>query len=98
MPKELHPYAVLRGPILTEKSTELTEMGKYVFEVDPRANKIQIKEAVEVAFNVAVKRVNVMILKGREQGYGRRRRTAPARKKAVVTLAEGYDIKLFEGV
>ena len=47
MPKEIHPYAVLRGPILTEKSTELTEIGKYVFEVDPRANKVQIKEAVE---------------------------------------------------
>jgi large subunit ribosomal protein L23 len=98
MPKELHPYAVLRGPVLTEKSTELTELGKYVFEVDPRANKMQIKEAVEIAFSVAVKQVNVMVVKGKEQGYGRRKGTAPVRKKAVVTLAEGYAIKLFEGV
>lgn len=98
MPKEIHPYSVLRGPILTEKSTELTGIGKYVFEVDPRANKMQIKEAVEIAFSVAVKQVNVMVVKGKQQGYGRRRGTAPARKKAIVTLAAGYDIKLFEGV
>ena len=49
MPKDIHPYTVLRRPIITEKSTELADSGKYVFEVDPRANKFQIKEAVMVS-------------------------------------------------
>ncbi len=98
MPKEIHPYVVLRRPILTEKSTELAETGKYVFEVDPRANKMQIKEAVEIAFSVAVRKVNVMTVRGKSRRFGRRTGQEPSRKKAVVTLAPGYQIKLFEGV
>ena len=53
MPKELHPYAVLLRPIITEKTTVLTGQDKYVFEVDIRANKNQIREAVQIAFNQA---------------------------------------------
>ena len=67
MPKEIHPYAVLLRPIITEKTTVLTGADKYVFEVDLRANKIQIKEAVEVAFNVRVAEVNTMVMKGKPQ-------------------------------
>ena len=54
MPKEIHPFAVIRRPIITEKSTDLAERHQYVFEVDPRANKMQIKEAVEIGFRVVV--------------------------------------------
>jgi large subunit ribosomal protein L23 len=99
MPKEIHPYAVLREPIITEKSTELAEDGKYVFEVDPRANKLQIREAVEIAFGVRVRKVNVISVRGATRRIGRGR---PGRerdwKKAIVTLHEGYEIRLFEGV
>lgn len=99
MPKDIHPYAVLREPIITEKSTELAEHGKYVFEVDPRANKLQIREAIEIAFSVQVKKVNVINVRGATRRIGRGR---PGRerdwKKAIVTLADGYEIRLFEGV
>jgi len=98
MPKDIHPFAVIRRPIITEKSTELAESGQYVFEVDPRANKLQIKEAVEIGFNVVVRRVNTMHVRGKRRRFGRHAGQEPSWKKAVVTLAAGYDIKLFEGV
>lgn len=99
MPKEIHPYAVLKRPIITEKSTELSEDGKYVFEVDPRANKMQIREAVEIAFSVRVRKVNVITVRGASRRTARGR---PGRerdwKKAIISLADGYEIRLFEGV
>lgn len=98
MPKDIHPYAILQRPIITEKSTELADAGKYVFEVDRRANKLQIKEAVEIGFNVVVRKVNVLTVKGRFRRLGRRGGYERDWKKAIVTLAEGYEIKLFEGV
>ena len=98
MPKDIHPYAVLLRPILTEKSTALAAARQYVFEVDPRANKLQIREAVEIGFAVVVRRVNVMMVRGKERRIGRRSGREANWKKAIVTLADGYDIKLFEGV
>lgn len=98
MPKEIHPYSVLRKPIITEKSTELAEQRKYVFEVHPGANKLQIKEAVEIAFNVAVRKVNVITVQGKIRRMGKNTGTERLRKKAIVTLAPGYELRLFEGV
>jgi len=98
MPKEIHPYAVLLRPIITEKSTILTGQDKYVFEVDARANKNQIREAVQVAFSVRVIDVNTMTMKGKPKGFGRRTVNRPDWKKAVVTLAPGDKIELFEGI
>ncbi len=98
MPNELHPYAVLIRPIITEKSTILASQDKYVFEVDPRANKAQIKEAVQLAFNVRVAEVNTMTMKGKPRRFGRRIVHRPNWKKAVVTLVPGDKIELFEGV
>ncbi|GIW19376.1 MAG: 50S ribosomal protein L23 [Tepidiforma sp.] len=98
MPNELHPYAVLIRPIITEKSTILASQDKYVFEVDPRANKTQIKEAVQLAFNVRVAEVNTMTMKGKPRRFGRRIVNRPNWKKAVVTLVPGDKIELFEGV
>ena len=81
MPREIHPYAVLLRPIITEKTTVLTGSDKYVFEVDLRANKNQIREAVQVAFNVRVSEVNTMVMKGKPKRFGRNQgtddRTAP---------------------
>ncbi len=99
MPKDIHPYAVVRQPIITEKSTELAEEGKYVFEVDPRANKMQIREAIEIAFSVQVRKVNVINVRGATKRMGRTRAGRERDwKKAIVTLADGYEIRLFEGV
>ena len=98
MPRELHPYAVLLRPIITEKSTALTALDQYVFAVDPRANKNQIKEAVQLAFNVRVVEVNTMNMKGKPRRFGRRVTTQPDWKKAIVNLVSGDKIELFEGV
>ncbi|MBI5946922.1 MAG: 50S ribosomal protein L23 [Chloroflexi bacterium] len=98
MPKELHPYAVLLRPIITEKTTVLTGLDKYVFEVDIRANKNQIKEAVELAFSVRVSDVNTMKMKGKPRRFGRKVTNRPDWKKAVVTLVAGDKIELFEGI
>ena len=98
MPKEIHPYAVLLRPIITEKTTVLTGADKYVFEVDLRANKNQIKEAVQVAFNVRVMEVNTMVMKGKPKRFGRKVTNRPDWKKAIVTLVPGDKIELFEGI
>ncbi len=98
MPKEIHPYAVLLRPIITEKTTVLTGAGKYVFEVDLRANKNQIKEAIQVAFSVRVVDVNTMVMKGKPKRFGRKVTNRPDWKKAIVTLVQGDKIELFEGI
>lgn len=91
--EKLTPYDVIIRPILTEKSHRLMNERKYVFEVNPLANKGQIKEAVEKIFNVKVEKVNVINVKPKPKRrglfVGRSRRW----KKAIVTLKEGYVIK-----
>jgi len=98
MPKQLHAYGIIRRPLITEKAQNLTVSNKYVFEVDKRANKLQIKEAIEVAFNVSVAAVNTCMMKGKVRRYGRAETKQPDWKKAIVTLAPGEKIELFEGV
>ena len=94
---ELHIYDVLRRPVVSEKTAVMTdERNQYVFEVADEANKIQIKEAVEVIFEVEVVKVNTMIVPAKR---GRRGRNWYLRskqwKKAVVTLATDQKIELF---
>ena len=98
MAKELHPYEVLRRPIVTEKSTMLSEQGKYVFEVATRANKPQIRAAVEAAFDVHVRAVNTSIVRGKTKRTGRGVSQSKPWKKAVVTVRPGERIEVFEGV
>ena len=95
MPKEIHPYAVLLRPIITEKTTVLTGADKYVFEVDLRANKNQIKEAVQKLFNVKVESVNTMVYRGKDRRMGRGYAKMQNWKKAVVTLKAGDSIDFF---
>lgn len=97
----MHLYEVIKRPIVTEKALNQSEtVHQYTFEVDMRANKHQIKQAVEAAFpNVTVLRVNVAVMPPKRGHYGRRVITKePAWKKAVVTLAPGQTIQFFEGV
>jgi large subunit ribosomal protein L23 len=98
MPKQLYAYGIIVRPLITEKAQIQTGLNKYAFEVDKRANKMQIKEAVEVAFNVHVTNVNTCVMKGKAKRYGRRESKLPDWKKAFVTLAPGDKIELFEGV
>jgi large subunit ribosomal protein L23 len=96
----MHVYDVIRRPIVTEKSNAQADAEKkYTFEVDKRANKLQVKDAIETAFSVKVLEVNIVNIPPRKGRYGRSiviRR--PACKKAVVTLAPGSSIQFFEGV
>ncbi|MBL76262.1 MAG: 50S ribosomal protein L23 [Chloroflexi bacterium] len=94
----MHVFQVLKRPIITEKSTVLQEQNKYVFEILPRANKTQVREAVERAFDVNVTNVNIVMNAGenRRLRNGRWLRTS-ATKKAIVTVASGQTIQLFEG-
>jgi len=94
---DLHIYDVLRRPVVSEKTAVMTdEKNQYVFEVAEEANKIQIKEAVQVIFEVEVVKVNTMIVPAKR---GRRGRNWYLRskqwKKAVVTLATDQKIELF---
>lgn len=95
-------YDVLRRPILTEKSShQYAKLNQYVFEVDKNANKSMIKEAVEAIFDVKVLRVNTMIMPAKRSRRAMSRRVLvrkSAYKKAVVTLAPGDTIAVFEGV
>jgi len=96
-------YKTILKPIITERSTSLKEASnKFVFEVDPRANKKDIKRAVEKLFNVTVKDVKTSIIRGKMKTTfmraGRFTGKRPNRKKAIVTLAQGDNIDIFDQV
>ena len=92
------PGEVLVRPLITEKGTAFQESGKYLFEVNINANKVQVKEAVERAFDVTVINVNMIRLPGKTKRSGIREFKTPVQKKAVVTLKVGDQIQLIEGV
>ncbi|MGI6081307.1 MAG: 50S ribosomal protein L23 [Limnochordia bacterium] len=86
-------------PVITEKTmTDLLPLNKYTFEVDVRANKSQIRDAIEELFDVKVVAVNTMRCPGKLRRMGRFEGRRPERKKAVVTLREGDSIEIFEGL
>jgi large subunit ribosomal protein L23 len=91
--------AIIKRPLLlTEKGNVLREtQSQYLFEVDRRANKIQIREAVERLFNVKVTDVHTMIVRGRMRRMGRGYAKTKNWKKAIVSLKEGDTIEFFEG-
>jgi large subunit ribosomal protein L23 len=95
-------YDVLRRPIVTEKSSyQSGDLNQYAFEVHKKATKAQIKEAVEAMFDVSVLRVNVLNVPPKRTRRARSRRLLVRRssiKKAIVTLAPGQTIDVFEGV
>lgn len=94
---EINAWDVLRSPRITEKGTLLAEQGKYLFEVHPDANKLQIKAAVEQAWpNVNVQDVNVLKMPGKRRRWKRFYAYQPDWKKAVVTLEAGQRIEFFE--
>jgi len=93
------PYSVLKRPLITEKSNLMKdELNQIAFEVDRRANKIEIKEAVKKLFNVHVIKVHTFNMLGKRKRMGRSEGKKSDWKKAIVTLKEGERIDFFEGV
>ncbi|MCP3742247.1 50S ribosomal protein L23 [Rossellomorea sp. BNER] len=88
---------IIKRPVITERSTDLMADKKYTFEVDTRANKTQVKDAVEEVFGVNVAKVNIMNYKGKFKRMGRHAGYTNKRRKAVVTLTtESKEIEFFE--
>jgi large subunit ribosomal protein L23 len=97
----LDTWSTIVRPVVSEKSTILGDQGKYIFEVAPHANKIQIKHAVEEAFankKVQVLAVNIVHVNGKVRRRGKSVGMTRDWKKAIVTLRAGQRLDLFEGV
>ena len=92
------PYSIVKRPLVTEKSMTAASMGKYAFEVDLHANKIEIGDAIKKIFTVDVVKVNTLRVKGKTKRVGKfpQGKTADW-KKAYVTLKPGQRIEIFEG-
>lgn len=92
------PHEVLFRPVLSEKALSGVDSGKYAFYVHPKANRTQIKDAVEQVFEVEVVKINVSSVRGKVKTMGRYKGRRPERKKAVVTLKDGQRIQELEGL
>lgn len=90
----MHLYEILIRPVVTEKSQLGTTLGAYTFEVDLRANKQLVKEAVESIFTVNVLDVRLMRVPGKTRRFGRRIVKTPSWKKAIVKLVPGQQIDM----
>jgi len=90
--------SIIRRPVISERTMDLMQQNKYTFEVDIKATKPQIREAVEQIFNVEVEKVNTMRVRGKRRRMGRTEGKRPDWKKAIVTVKEGQRIELFEGL
>jgi large subunit ribosomal protein L23 len=96
----MKPYhQLIKGPIITEKTHALKEANnKLTLKVDVKANKIEIRKAIEVLFKVKVLAVNTIQMMGKKKKLGKSEGTRPAWKKAIVTLAPGEKISGYEGL
>lgn len=92
------PYQIIIRPVITEKANRLREReNKYVFEVHPKANKSEVKRAIQEIFGVKVLKVNIMKVKPKPRRMRWRLGYTSVKKKAIVKLAEGQKISVFEG-
>lgn len=91
------PYDVVLSPVISEKSYSLIDQNKYTFIVHPDASKTEISQAVEEIFKVKVSGVNTIKIRPKPRRRGMIRGRTNHKKKAVVTLKEGYRIEFFEG-
>ena len=93
------PEEIIVRPVVTEKSNDVLQLGKYTFEVNKKATKVQIAKAVEKLFGVKVAKVNTMNCKGHLRRYGRFEGYTESWKKAVVTLTDdSKTIEFFDGM
>jgi large subunit ribosomal protein L23 len=94
---DLRHYDVITSPVITEKSTLVSEFNQVIFNVAKTATKPQIKAAVEALFGVKVTAVNTLVRKGKVRRFRGRPGRQSDQKKAIVTLAEGQSIDITEG-
>ena len=95
----MRQYDIIHGPVVTEKTTLQKEINNQVtFKVDKKANRVEIKDAVERNFNTKVKQVRTIQVKGKVKQRGRIIGKKQDWKKAIVTLMPGQKIEFFEGV
>lgn len=96
--KTAQAYRVLVKPLITEKAGDLGPLNKYVFAVNPKMNKIEVKKAIRTIYNVTPIKVNVANFSGKKVRYGKVKGKTKDWKKAVVTLKAGEKIEVYEGV
>ena len=87
-------YDIIYAPIITEKTASLANENKYAFKVSPKANKTEIKDAIEKLFNVKVKEIRTINVHPRKRRVGRYTGLTNRKKKAIVTLEQGQTINL----
>lgn len=85
---------IVKGPVITEKSGNASQNNVYTFKVDPKANKVEIKKAIEKIFNVRVKEIRTLNVKTKKRRVGRYSGLTNRSKKAFVTLEDGQTIDL----
>jgi large subunit ribosomal protein L23 len=91
-----NPRDIILSPVVSEKSYDLIEdLNTYTFEIDPRANKTEVRQAIEIIFGVKVRRVNTQNRKGKLKRTGWVMGKRPDRKRALVTLVDGDEIDIF---
>ena len=91
-------YKILIRPLITEKTSFLGQYNQYVFEITPKANKIEIARAFKNLYGIKPISINIVKIKGKEVRYGRTSGRTKNRKKAVITLKQGEKIEVYEGV
>lgn len=95
----MNAYTIIKRPLITEKSSQAKEAkNAYAFEVDPRANKIEIKQAIEHIFKVKVTEIRTVTMPGKARRFGMHQTAKKPWKKAVATLKAGERIEIYEGV
>jgi large subunit ribosomal protein L23 len=91
-----HHRDVILAPVVSEKSYEALDVGRYTFVVHPKANKTEIKQAVEAIFGVKVATVNTLYRQGKHKRFGLQQGKRKDSKRAVVTLRAGEELDIFE--
>lgn len=94
----MNAHDVIFAPVLSEKAVQAIAGGKYSFYVHPRANRVQIREAIETVFGVDVVKINLITVQGKLKRLGRFAGKRPLRRKAIVTLKAGQRIEQLEGL
>ncbi|GGE84150.1 50S ribosomal protein L23 [Priestia taiwanensis] len=93
------PRDIIKRPVITERSMEIIAEKKFTFDVDVKANKTEVKDAIEAIFGVKVEKVNIMNYKGKFKRMGKYAGYTNRRRKAIVKLtADSKEIEIFEGI
>ena len=93
-----NPRDIILSPVVSENAYDrIEDLNTYTFEIDPRANKTEVKQAIEIIFGVKVSRVNTQNRKGKLKRTGWVMGKRPERKRALVTLVDGDEIDIFGG-